>query len=101
MHKTTNANLQSKPKQNKLKFTDFFCGIGGFHIGAQNLGMECVFASDIDVHAQDAYEANFGLRPVGAAHPQGLGWHLPPAHSSTRLSCSCNKAHLASFAPLP
>ncbi len=49
----------------RLRFADFFCGIGGFHIGAENLGMECIFASDIDPHAQDAYEANFGIRPVG------------------------------------
>ncbi len=49
----------------RIKFTDFFCGIGGFHLAAQNLGMECVYASDIDTYAQDAYEANFGLRPVG------------------------------------
>lgn len=48
-----------------LKFTDFFCGIGGFHIAAENLGLQCVFASDIDNYAQDAYEANFGMRPVG------------------------------------
>lgn len=48
-----------------LTFTDFFCGIGGFHIAAHNLGMKCVFASDIDKYAQDAYEANFGIRPYG------------------------------------
>ena len=48
-----------------VRFADFFCGIGGFHIGASNLGMECVFASDIDQHAQDAYQANFGIRPAG------------------------------------
>ena len=51
--------------QQRLRFADFFCGIGGFHIGATNLGMECVFASDIDQHAQDTYEANFGIRPAG------------------------------------
>lgn len=49
----------------RMTFADFFCGIGGFHIGAENLGMKCVFASDIDAHAQNAYEANFGIRPHG------------------------------------
>jgi len=61
-----------------LKFTDFFCGIGGFHIAAQNLGMEGVFASDIDIHAQDMYEANFGFRPVGdisRIKPKGVPDH--------------------------
>jgi DNA (cytosine-5)-methyltransferase 1 len=54
-----------KVNNTSLKFVDFFCGIGGFHVGASNLGMECVFASDIDKHAQDTYEANFGMRPKG------------------------------------
>ena len=48
-----------------IRFADFFCGIGGFHIAASNLGMQCVFASDIDDEACNAYEKNFGLRPVG------------------------------------
>ncbi|MGR3179877.1 MAG: DNA cytosine methyltransferase [Candidatus Anammoxibacter sp.] len=49
----------------RLKFTDFFCGIGGFHIAAENLGMKCVFASDIDAPAREMYETNFGIRPTG------------------------------------
>lgn len=49
------------------KFTcaDFFCGIGGFHIAASNLGLEVVFACDIDAEVRHAYEANFGLTPKG------------------------------------
>ena len=46
-------------------FADFFCGIGGFHVAASNLGLKCVFASDIDVDACDAYEWNFNTRPSG------------------------------------
>jgi len=58
-------------EKEKLKFIDLFCGIGGFHIAfdnacrANNIQAECVFASDIDKYAQDSYEANFGIRPVG------------------------------------
>jgi DNA-cytosine methyltransferase len=54
-----------------LKFIDLFCGIGGFHFGADiaaskvGVDAECVFASDIDKTAQKAYEANFGLKPAG------------------------------------
>ncbi|MBC7912041.1 MAG: DNA (cytosine-5-)-methyltransferase [Pyrinomonadaceae bacterium] len=56
---------------NELKFIDLFCGIGGFHIAAQiacdERGVEpvCVFSSEIDPDAQDAYEANFKARPHG------------------------------------
>ena len=55
----------------KLKFIDLFCGIGGFRVAFENaceendIQPECVFSSDIDKYAQDSYEANFGERPAG------------------------------------
>ena len=51
--------------QNPSTFVDLFCGIGGFHIAAANLGLDCVFASDIDADACEIYERNFGLYPQG------------------------------------
>jgi len=48
-----------------FKFIDLFCGMGGFHRALENLGGECVFASDIDKNCQDIYERNFGMRPAG------------------------------------
>jgi len=48
-----------------FKFVDLFCGMGGFHRALQNLGGECVLASDIDKNCQDSYERNFGMRPFG------------------------------------
>lgn len=48
-----------------LTFTDMFCGIGGFHIAAVNLGMQCVFACDIDGEARRAYHHNFNMEPAG------------------------------------
>lgn len=54
-----------------LNFIDLFCGIGGFRLAidaaAKKHGYlaECVLSSDIDDKAQDAYEANFGERPIG------------------------------------
>lgn len=55
----------------KIRFTDLFCGIGGFRIAfeeaceEQDIKAKCVFSSDIDKFAQDSYEANFGERPYG------------------------------------
>ena len=46
-------------------FADLFCGIGGFHYAAESLGLECVFASDIDDDACAQYEHNFGWWPAG------------------------------------
>jgi len=52
-----------------LSFIDLFCGIGGFRYAMEqacaneDITCDCEFSSDID--AQDAYEANFGERPMG------------------------------------
>ena len=72
-HKTAGTN-QVLPFARRAKtsrgrrlgtFIDLFCGIGGFHIAASNLGLDCVFASDIDTDACEIYERNFGLYPQG------------------------------------
>lgn len=51
--------------QRPLTFSDMFCGIGGFHAAATQLGLQCAFACDIDDEARRAYRQNFGLEPVG------------------------------------
>ena len=56
---------QDAPQGAQLTFADMFCGIGGFHVAASNLGMKCVFACDIDDEARRAYERNFGIAPEG------------------------------------
>ena len=45
----------------KFKFIDLFSGIGAFHIALQDLGGECVFASEIDPHAIETYKENFNI----------------------------------------
>ena len=49
----------------KFTFIDLFAGIGGFHSAAVANGGKCLFASEIDLPAQKAYEANYHLKPVG------------------------------------
>ena len=44
---------------------DLFAGIGGIRLGFEAFGARTVFASEWDAEAQDSYEANFGVRPVG------------------------------------
>ena len=46
-----------------MKFIDLFCGIGGFRLGFESTGMECVFSCDFEENVQDVYEENFGERP--------------------------------------
>ena len=58
-------------KKSTIKYIDLFCGIGGFRYAIniagkkQELEVECVLSSDLDTAAQNAYEANFGERPMG------------------------------------
>ncbi len=43
----------------RFTFIDLFAGIGGFHIALENLGGECVFASEWNKYARETYEHNF------------------------------------------
>ena len=45
----------------RFKFIDLFSGIGGFHQALQQMGGECVFASDIDKFAIETYKENYGI----------------------------------------
>ena len=44
-----------------FKFVDLFAGIGGFHQAMEQLGGECVFASEIDEYAIKTYKKNYGI----------------------------------------
>ena len=46
---------------NSYTFVDLFAGIGGFHLALNQLGVECVFASEWDESARKTYEKNFSL----------------------------------------
>lgn len=43
----------------KIKYIDLFAGIGGFHMAFDNVGAECVFASEINEPARQTYYNNF------------------------------------------
>lgn len=45
----------------RLRFIDLFAGIGGFHVGLEQLGMECVFASELNKDLRLLYRHNYGL----------------------------------------
>ena len=60
------------------RFSDLFCGIGGFHEAASRQGLECVFACDIDEPARHAYQHNYGLLPHSDI--QTLAVHSVPDH---------------------
>ena len=51
----------------KIKFIDLFCGLGGFRLAIKEMcaSSNCVFSCDFDADAQKSYEANFGEKPFG------------------------------------
>ena len=48
----------------QLTFIDLFAGIGGFRLACENLGLKCVFSSEIDHYACLVYEKNFKSYPL-------------------------------------
>jgi DNA (cytosine-5)-methyltransferase 1 len=49
----------------EFRFIDLFAGVGGFHLAMDDLGGECVWASEIDVDAAKVYSQHFEMEPVG------------------------------------
>ncbi len=47
-----------------LKFIDLFAGLGGFHLALEELGHECVFASELIPELQKLYSENFPDTPI-------------------------------------
>ena len=59
-------NIKSKLKEIKMHtFIDLFAGIGGFRVALEKKGLKCVFSSDIDKYARQAYIKNFKEVPKG------------------------------------
>ncbi|RNI32236.1 DNA (cytosine-5-)-methyltransferase [Rufibacter immobilis] len=62
--KITEPELLFKPAP-LFKFVDLFAGIGGFRLGLEKAGGECVFTSEWDKYSQKTYEAWYGDKPSG------------------------------------
>jgi DNA (cytosine-5)-methyltransferase 1 len=49
----------------KPTFIDLFSGIGGFRLGFEKAGFECLLSAEINNYCRDVYKENFGDIPLG------------------------------------
>lgn len=52
-------NLSAFKPQGDFTFIDLFAGIGGFRLGFESQGGDCLFTSEWDERANETYRANF------------------------------------------
>jgi DNA (cytosine-5)-methyltransferase 1 len=76
----TSDQLVSSTAQSgsSFAFIDLFAGIGGFHWALENLGAQCVFASEFDAAARKTYRLNFSRRSphLFANKDQFFNWDI-------------------------
>ena len=70
-----------KGGKERMKFIDFFAGIGGFHSGLEKAGMECIGWCEFDKFAQKSYRAMYNTERLWFADDvrKVRGWDLPKA----------------------
>lgn len=51
--------------EDRFTFAELFAGLGGFRLGLEAIGGQCVFASEINKHARELYTKNFHHEPEG------------------------------------
>ena len=61
----SNPALNDNQKAAQFRFIDLFAGIGGFRLGMESLGGQCVFTSEWDKYSQKTYAAWYGDKPDG------------------------------------
>ncbi len=67
-----------------MRFYDLFSGVGGFRIGMQRAGHECVGWCEINDQARAIYEHHFGTQPPGEKEVEGIDTKKLPA-----FDCLC------------
>lgn len=80
-----------------FRFVDLFAGVGGFHAALSALGGHCVFASEIDPHAQAVYAFNWGMPVAGDIIPLTASRMEVPHHEVLAAGFPCQPFSKSGF----
>jgi len=61
----TSSGWQLPKIEDSFTFAELFAGLGGFRLGLEAIGGQCVFASEIHVRGRELYQQNFQHEPHG------------------------------------
>ena len=59
---TLDIDSRSGRGDKEMKFIDLFSGIGGFRLGMESVGHECIGFCEIDKFARESYKSIFSNR---------------------------------------
>ena len=77
-------------------FIELFAGIGGFRLGMESNGGECVFANEWDKHAAKTYSAWFGAKELNTDDLRSLDFKTEiPDHDLLTAGFPCQPFSLA------
>ena len=89
----------------RFTFVELFAGIGGFRVGLEAIGGQCVFASEIDPWARQTYARNFGRRShnhafsvstvSSASSPSSSSSSSPSSSSSSSATSAASASGLS------
>ena len=72
------AHKTYKHRTKGIRAVELFCGIGGFRIACDSLGIRTVWANDLNPLSCSVYQENFGAGEVVEGSIQDLHSQLPP-----------------------
>ena len=89
----TERQVQMKIESAPFSFIDLFAGIGGFRIGLEATGGQCLFSCEWDVHAQKTYQTWFNDLPQGDI--TGIDPNSIPDHDILAAGFPCQPFSIA------
>jgi len=80
---------------NELPFIEMFSGIGGFRLGLEHSGWNCVWANDIDKWANKIYKKKFGIGELVEGDIKTININSIPNHTLLTAGFPCQAFSIA------